>query len=115
MVLTAGGDGTMPQFHKVTEEADNYIWSLIVARAGVEFKTARGLPFTYRIKRNKDGAELGEMVIDRKNGRTITRSTVLLAYKRAVELGTVSGPKKLGVFGASYLYPIFLEIGVCRK
>ena len=23
----------------------------------------------------------------------------------------VAGPKKLGCFGASYLYPIFLEIG----
>jgi hypothetical protein len=38
-----------------------------------------------------------------------------MAYKKAVELGVVTGPKKLGVFGASYLWPIFVELGVCRK
>ena len=43
LVLAAKGDGTMPQFQTVTEEADNYIWSQIVAHAGLEFKTARGL------------------------------------------------------------------------
>ena len=57
-------------------------------------------------------------MIDRKE-KTITRNTVLLAYEKALELmeteGCVSGPKKLGVFGASYLYPVFLKLGICRK
>lgn len=57
-------------------------------------------------------------MIDRKE-KTITRNTVLVAYENAVELmdteGCVSGPKKLGCFGASYLYPVFLELGICRK
>ena len=26
--------------------------------------------------------------------------------------GNISGPKKLGVFGASYLYPMFLRFGL---
>ena len=26
----------------------------------------------------------------------------------------VTGPKKLGIFGASYLYPIFMELGIIR-
>ena len=34
----------------------------------------------------------------------------------ALELGgLVTGPKKLGVFGASYIYPVFVEIGVYGK
>lgn len=66
----------------------------------------------------KMGKPLGELVIDRKE-KTITRNMVLLAYEKALELmeteGYVSGPKKLGVFGASYLYPVFLELGICRR
>ena len=33
-------------------------------------------------------------------------------YKKAQELGCVTGPKQLGVFGASYLYPVFLRLGI---
>ena len=105
-------------YHTVTDPADDYIWDLILAYAGKPFFTSRGLPFTYHQKISRDGTPLGEIVIDRRE-KTITRSTVFLAYQRALALmsteGCVSGPKKLGVFGASYLYPVFLEIGVCRK
>ena len=59
-----------------------------------------------------------QLVIDRKE-KTITRNTVLLAYQKALEIQEsercVSGPKKLGVFGASYLYPVFLALGICRR
>lgn len=55
------------------------------------------------------------MFLSRKD-KSITRSTVNLAFRKALELqrelGMVSGPKKLGCFGASYLYPVFLEIGI---
>ena len=49
--------------------------------------------------------------------KSISRSTVELAYKNAMELmdteGCVRGPKALGVPGAgSYLYSIFLRFGV---
>lgn len=104
-------------YHTVRNETDEKIWQLIVDHAGRTFRTARGLEFTYTIKRNKTGELLGEMVIDRKE-KTITRNTVLLAYEKALVLmeseGCVSGPKKLGVFGASYLYPVFLELGICK-
>ena len=69
-----------------------------------------------KIKTNAAGEKLGEMFIDRRGGKTITRGTVVLAYKKALELGNMAtGPKKLGVFGASYIYPVFVEIGVCGK
>ena len=105
-------------YHTVKSETDEQIWQMIVYHAGETFRTARGLEFTYTIKRNRAGELLGEMVIDRKE-KTITRNTVLLAYEMARELmeseGCVSGTKKLGVFGASYLYPVFLELGICKK
>ena len=105
-------------YHTVTDPEDDYIWEQILACAGKPFFTSRGLPFTYHQKISQGGSPLGEIVIDRKE-KTITRSTVLLAYQRTLALmsteGCVKGPKKLGVFGASYLYPVFLEIGVCRN
>ena len=70
----------------------------------VEFQTVKGLAFTYVIKGN-------EMFIDRKE-KSITKSSVLLAFQNLVKQGgIISGPKKLGTFGASYLYPIFMELG----
>lgn len=103
--------------HTVSSDDDNYIWNLVLSHAGETFFTARGLPFAYQQKISQSGEPLGELMIDRKK-KTITRNTVLLAYRKAQELmeteGCVSGPKKLGVFGASYLYPIFLKTGVCR-
>lgn len=105
-------------YHTVVSEQDEYIWSRLAALEGHVFKTARGLRYTYQVKRNRRGDMLGELVIDRKE-KTITRATILLAYRNALAVqrseGCVAGPKKLGVFGASYLYPIFLYLGVCVK
>lgn len=89
------------------EAAENALWSTLVAMQGQPFKTAKGLDFTYTIKGN-------ELFVDRKS-KSITRATVMLTYKKTMELGgIVTGPKKLGTFGASYLYPIFMEIGLIR-
>ena len=53
------------------------------------------------------------MVTLSRKANPITKATVELAYNTASELhGTVPGPKALRCFGASYLYPIFVEIGV---
>ena len=39
-----------------------------------------------------------------------------MAFRKAQELGgVVAGPKKLGTFGASYLYPVFVRIGIVKK
>ena len=53
------------------------------------------------------------MFVDRKE-KLITRATVLRTYHKAVELVMFIGPKKLNVFGASYLLPIFKKIGICE-
>lgn len=93
------------------------LWKTITAFSGDTFRTAKGLEFSYTVKRNLDGSAGNEMFVDRKE-KSITRSSVDKAFQKASELGegslpaVVSGPKKLGVFGASYLYPIFLRLGV---
>ncbi|MBQ9010284.1 MAG: hypothetical protein IJ088_13290 [Clostridia bacterium] len=69
-----------------------------------------GMPFTFTVRGRT-------LQIDRKT-KSLTWATVELALRRAgqvqAEEGYVKGPKKLGVFGASYLYPIFAAIGVIR-
>lgn len=89
---------------KLAEEGgmDN-LWAAITSFAGYPFYTSKGLKFKYAIKG-------GEMKVDRKE-KTITRSSVEIAYRKACE-GEITGPKRLGVFGASYLYPMFVRIGV---
>lgn len=97
----------------ITENAedralDELMWNVMALFAGHAFRTAKGLSFTYSIRGN-------EMFVDRKD-KSITRATVNLAARTALRLqrecGVVKGPKKLGTFGASYLYPVLIRIGV---
>ena len=91
-----------------TSEAEEALWEVLELLSGCIFYTTKGLKFRYTIKG-------GEMFVNRKS-KSITQATVFMAYRRAVELdGIVTGPKKLGTFGASYLYPVFVRIGVLKK
>ena len=94
---------------------DAQVWNAVLAHEGDLFTTTRGLAFSYSVKRNRQGDSVGEIIFDRKE-KSVTRATIVLAYRKAIETqsreGYVSGPKKLGVFGASYLYPVFLKLGI---
>ena len=95
-------------------DRDSALWDALIAWQGEMFYTAKGLAFTYSIRERRDGALGGEMFIGRKE-KSITQSTVFMAFHKALELGgSVEGPKKLGTFGASYLYPVFIRLGVIR-
>lgn len=87
---------------------EDALWDVLVALEGKTFETAKRLNYSYSIKGY-------EIFVSRKD-KSITRSTVNLSLWNAMELQkaglSVSGPKKLKTFGASYLYPIFMEIGV---
>ena len=84
------------------------LWRSICSLQGRSFVTSRGLVFEYTIK----GAEI---FIDRKQ-KSITRASVMLAYQQVkVMNGMVAGPKKLKIFGASYIFPIFLHLGVIKR
>ena len=92
-------------------DVEEYLWDAIVAFADYPFKTETGLPMKYTV-------EGGEIFFNRKE-KSVTRATVMRAFNQARQIqkteGCVSGPKKLGTFVASYLYPIFLQIGVCSS
>lgn len=89
------------------QEQEAALWNLLIYLQGCVFFTAKGLKFTYKIKG-------GEMFVNRKS-KSITQATVFVAFRKAMALGgVVFGPKKLGTFGASYLYPIFIRLGVIR-
>lgn len=84
---------------------DEALWNALLLFQNYPFLTAKKLEFTYIIKGH-------EIFVDRKE-KSITKSTVLIAFHRALELGEeATGPKKLGTFGASYLYPIFIRFGI---
>jgi hypothetical protein len=102
----------MPHYAEpLTDPEEIAFWNEILAHQGETFTTSGrgsrpGIAFTYTIR----GAE---MFVDRKE-KSITRATVMIAYHKAKEFGIVTGPKKLNVFGASYLLPVFKRIGVCE-
>jgi type I site-specific restriction-modification system R (restriction) subunit len=90
------------------KEIEEKLWEALLLFQGFTFKTAKNLEFHYIIKGN-------EIFFDRKE-KSVTRATANLALKKAMELKKsgiqITGPKKLGCFGASYLYPVFIRIGV---
>ena len=105
---------------------EGFLWEVVRLYQGVTFKTTgRGkdhigsVRFQYILKiSSRSGLETDELVFsNRENGKTITRSTVELALKRALavqaECGCVTGPRKLGdLFGKSQLYAMFLRWGL---
>ena len=104
--------GRMTAANRMTaKEQEAELWELLKFLQGCVFLTAKGLKFTYK-------THGGEMFVNLKS-KFITQATVFMAYWKAVELmketGSVTGPKQLGTFGASYLYPVFVRIGVIRK
>ncbi|MDO4324082.1 MAG: HD domain-containing protein [Lachnospiraceae bacterium] len=86
-------------------ELENLLWLTLTRFQNYPFYTAKNLEFSYTIKGN-------EMFVSRKD-KSITRATVNLTFRNALRLGRKApGPKALGTFGASYLYPVFRKIGV---
>ena len=99
----------MPKYADTSQysPAEKALWEELKAHEGRPFVTVNGLRYQYAIRGN-------ELFVDRKDKST-TRATVNLAYSRAAALeGNVCGPKALGVFGTSYLYPIFIRLGIVK-
>ncbi len=107
------------------------LWQAIIAFINYPFRTSGrggklGVEFTYYISAPGGpggrkysgesikgyGNEMWVIVDGVKKEKSISRSTVELALKNALN-GEVKGPKALGIPGAgSYLYPVFVRIGV---
>lgn len=90
------------------------LWDEIRACEGKQFLTKKGLPFTYTIKG-------GELFTDRRE-RSITRSTFEKAYEKLIKDQTgeaaprkIVGPKTLNVYGAPYVWAVFVGLGIIEE
>lgn len=90
------------------------LWDAIRAHEGKHFLTKKGLPFTYTIKG-------GELFTDRRE-RSITRSTFEKAYNKLIQdqegeyaPKKIVGPKTLNVYGAPYVWAVFVGIGIIEE
>ena len=88
-------------------------WGVVLAYAGVKFKTYSGLPFTYEIRKGRNGEYTKELWIDRReNSKSLAWSLVLLALKNVKE-DVVDCSKVLGdIRGVTYIYGMFYRFGL---
>lgn len=92
------------------------LWNCLVAFQRYPFRTVSGLQFSYTIRIGKSGELTKELWIDRKESKSLTWSSIILAYNNAIKIkDEVGRPKALGdIRGVSYLYPIFWRFGLIR-
>ena len=95
------------------EPTEESFWGVVLAYAGVKFKTYSGLPFSYEIKKGRNGEYTKELWIDRREkSKSLAWSSVLLV------LGNIKGevverPKALGdIRGVTYIYGMFYRFGL---
>ena len=93
-----------------TEPTEEHLWEVVLLYSGVRFKTYSGLPFTYEIRKGRNGQYTKELWIDRReNSKSLAWSSVLLALGNIKKVGkVVERPKALGdIRGGTYIYGMF--------
>ena len=98
-----------------TEPTEEHLWEVARLYSGVRFKTYSGLPFTYEIRKGRNGQYTKELWIDRReNSKSLAWSSVLLALNNIKEVGAVvDRPKALGdIRGVTYIYGMFYRFGL---
>ena len=93
-----------------TEPTEEHLWEVVLLYTGVRFKTYSGLPFTYEIRKGRNGQYTKELWIDRReNSKSLAWSSVLLALGHIKKVGEiVERPKALGdIRGVTYIYGMF--------
>ena len=98
-----------------TEPTEEHLWEVVLLYAGVRFKTYSGLPFTYEIRKGRNGQYTKELWIDRReNSKSLAWNSVLLARGHIKKVGeVVERPKALGdIRGVTYIYGMFYRFGL---
>ena len=98
-----------------TEPTEEHLWEVVLLYAGVLFKMYSGLPFTYEIRKGRNGQYTKELWIDRReNSKSLAWSSVLLALGNIKKVGeVVERPKALGdIRGVIYIYGMFYRFGL---
>ena len=97
------------------DPTEENFWGAVLAYAGVKFKTYSGLPFSYEIKKGRNGGYTKELWIDRREkSKSLAWSSVLLALGNIKEIGAVvDRPKALGdIRGVTYIYGLLYRFGL---
>ena len=97
------------------DPTEENFWGVLLAYAGVKFKTYSGLPFTYEIRKGRSGEYTKELWIDRREkSKSLAWSSVLLALNNIRKVGeVVNRPKALGdIRGVTYIYGMFYRFGL---
>ena len=98
-----------------SEPTEEHLWEGVLLYSGVRFKTYSGLPFTYEIRKGRNGQYTKELWIDRReNSKSLAWSSVLLALRNIKRVGeVVERPKALGdIRGVTYIYGMFYRFGL---
>ena len=98
-----------------TDPTEENFWGVVVAYAGVKFKTYSGLLFTYEIRKGRNGEYTKELWIDRREkSKSLAWSSVLLALRNIKKVGeVVDRPKAMGdIRGVTYIYGMFYRFGL---
>lgn len=98
-----------------TEPTEEHLWEVVLLYAGVRFKTYSGLPFTYEMRKGRNGQYTKELWIDRReNSKSLAWSSVLLALGNIKKVGeVVERPKALGdIRGVTYIYGMLYRFGL---
>ncbi len=95
------------------DPTEENFWGVVVAYAGVKFKTYSGLPFSYEIKKGRSGEYTKELWIDRREkSKSLAWSSIVLALGNIKE-EVVDRPKALGdIRGVTYIYGMFYQFGL---
>ena len=95
---------------------DGYLWDCIVAFQNYPFHTVSGLPFSYKLKKGRNGEYTKELFIDRReNSKSLAWNSVRMVFRKALEQqGTVfTRPKELAdVRGVSYTFSLLWRFGM---
>ena len=95
------------------DPTEENFWGVVVAYAGVKFKTYSGLPFSYEIKKGRNGEYTKELWIDRREkSKSLAWSSIVLALGK-IKGEVVERPKALGdIRGVTYIYGMFYRFGL---
>lgn len=95
------------------DPTEENFWGVVLAYAGVKFRTYSGLPFTYEMRKGRSGEYTKELWIDRReNSKSLTWSSIVLALKN-IKGEVVDRPKALGdIRGVTYIYGMFYRFGL---